>query len=65
MICCSVGKHAKDGDKNLPLLVMATHAMEHKETRFTPNQLMIVREVMMPFDLIMGIVDCGNIIIIL
>ena len=30
--------------------------MEHKETIFTPNQLMLGREVMMPFDLIMGMV---------
>ena len=57
MIHCFVGKHAKDWDKYLPLLVMATHAMEHKETIFTPNQLMLGREVMMLFDLIMGIVD--------
>ena len=55
LIHCFVGKHAKDWDKHLPLLVMATHAMEHKETGFTPNQLMLGQEVLMPADIIMGI----------
>ena len=39
MIRCFVGKHTTEWDRYLPLLVMATHAMEHKETGFTPNQL--------------------------
>ena len=55
MVRCFVGKYAKDWDKYLPLLVMATHAMEHRETGFTPNQLMLGREVMMPEDILMGI----------
>ncbi len=33
---------------------MAMHAMEHSETGFTPNQLMLGREVLMPEDIIMG-----------
>ena len=57
MIHCFIGKHAQDLHKYLPLLVMVTHAMGHKETGFTPNQLMLGREVMMPFDLIMDMVD--------
>ena len=55
MICCFVGKHTKEWDRYLPLLVMATHAMEHEETGFTPNQLMLGHEVMMPADLLMGL----------
>ena len=55
MICCFVGKHTKEWDRYPPLLVMATHAMEHKETGFTPNQLMLGHEVMMPADLLMGL----------
>ena len=55
MIHCFVGKHTKEWDRYLPLLVRATHAMEHKETGFTPNQLMLGREVMMPADLLMGL----------
>ena len=55
MIRCFVGKHTKEWDRYLPLLVMVTHAMEHKETGFTPNQLMLGHEVMMPADLLMGL----------
>lgn len=54
MIRCFVDKHPKDWDLYLPLLVMATHAMKHRDTGFTPNRLMLGREVMMPIDLIMG-----------
>ena len=38
MICCFVGKHTKEWDRYLSLLVMATHAMEHEETGFAPDQ---------------------------
>ena len=55
MIHCFVGKHTKEWDRYLPLLVMATHAMKHKETGFTLNQLMLGWEVMMSADLLMGI----------
>ncbi len=44
----------RDWDKQLPLVVMATHAMVHSETGFSPNQLMLGQEVLMPSDLLMG-----------
>ncbi len=54
MIRCYVEGNSRNWDQHLPLLSMALHAMEHHETGFTPNQLMLGREVLMPQDLVLG-----------
>ena len=41
-------------DKDLSLLVMALHATVNRQTGFTPNRLMLGREVFQPIDILMG-----------
>ncbi len=42
--CCIEGK-VRDWDKDIHLLAMAVRSMQHRQTGFTPNRLMLGREV--------------------
>ena len=44
-------------DKHLSFLVMALHSIENASTGFTPNELMLGRNVVQPLDLLMGTTD--------
>jgi hypothetical protein len=48
-------KKNKNWDRDLPLLCMALHSMENRQTGFTPNMMMLGREVIQPAELIMGL----------
>ena len=54
MIRCYIEGRVRQWDKDLSLLVMALHATENRSTGFTPNMMMLGREVMTPIDLMMG-----------
>ncbi|XP_064647071.1 uncharacterized protein K02A2.6-like [Lineus longissimus] len=54
MIRCFVEGNVTSWDEELPLLTMALHATVHRQTGFTPNRLMLGREVHLPIDLILG-----------
>ena len=46
-----VSANQKDWDKHLPLLIAAYRSTPHSLTRFTPNMLMLGREVHQPVDI--------------
>ena len=52
MIRCYVGKNQRDWDKYLPLLTAAYRSSPHACTGFTPNRMMLGREVYQPQDLL-------------
>ncbi|XP_060758004.1 uncharacterized protein LOC132868818 [Neoarius graeffei] len=54
MIRCYVDKNQKNWDEHLPLLTSAYRSSRHGVTGFTPNQLMLGREVHQPHDLQSG-----------
>ena len=55
MIRCYIeGKHRR-WDQDLPLLAMALHSTENRSTGFTPNMMMLGREVHLPSDVVMGV----------
>jgi hypothetical protein len=54
MIRCHIEDKVDTWDKNLHLLTMALHATEHRQTGFTPNRLMLGREVFLPLDVLLG-----------
>ena len=56
MIRCKIQGETRDWDKDLHLITMALHATVNRNTGFTPNQLMLGREVILPEDLVMGCV---------
>lgn len=55
-----VGDHPDCWDDSLPLLAMALHSMVHRQTGYSPNQLMLGREVLQPVDLLMGTLDSSG-----
>ncbi|XP_033731103.1 uncharacterized protein LOC117320667 [Pecten maximus] len=55
IIRCYIEGKIRHWDKDLPSLVMALHATENKSTGYTPNRLMLGREVMLPADIMMGV----------
>lgn len=55
MVRCYIDNQDMDWDKHLPWLVSALHATEHRQTGFTPNKLMLGREVLKPLDILLGI----------
>ncbi len=55
MVRCYLKGKVKDWDKNLNLLAMALRATEHRQTGFTPNRLMLGREIAQPVDLLLGL----------
>ena len=44
-------------DKDLALLVIALHSTVHRQTGFTPNRLMLGREVSQPIEILLGVAD--------
>ena len=54
MIRCKIQGETRDRDKDLHLITMALHATVNRNTGFTPNQLMLGREVIFPEDLVIG-----------
>ena len=38
----------------MPLLAMALHSMVNRQTGFTPNRLMLRREIVQPIHLVLG-----------
>ncbi len=51
MIRCYVNQNQKNWDEHLPLLTSAYRSSQHAVTGFTPNRLMLGREVYQPQDL--------------
>ena len=51
-IRCYVSKHQRDWDVNLPLIASAIRASVNRSTGFTPNRLMLGREISIPTDLV-------------
>ncbi|XP_063040269.1 uncharacterized protein LOC134435312 [Engraulis encrasicolus] len=54
MIRCYVDKDQKNWDEHLPLLTSAYRSSRHAVTGFTPNQLMLGRDVHQPHDIQSG-----------
>lgn len=54
MIRCYIEGKVQNWDIDLPLLVMALHATENRSTGYTPNRLMLGREVVLPVDIVTG-----------
>ena len=55
MIGCVVAENQRDWDVQLPYLMCAYRAARHKSTGFSPNFLMLGREIALPIDLVCGI----------
>jgi predicted aspartyl protease len=55
MVRCYIESKSMDWDKHLPWLVCALRATENRQTGFTPNRLMLGREVLKPLDILLGI----------
>jgi len=51
MLSAYVADHQRNWDSHLPYVMMAYRSTEQESTRFTPNMLMMGREVSTPFDL--------------
>jgi transposase InsO family protein len=54
MIKCFIEKKNRKWDRDLPLLAMALHSTVHRQSGFTPNRLMLGREVLQPVHLLTG-----------
>ena len=54
MIECHNQDDVRNWDKDLHLITMALHATVNRSTGFTPNQLMLGREVILPADRVIG-----------
>ena len=57
MIKCFIRDDQTDWDENLSCLASAYRASVHETTQFTPNLLMLGREVMIPHEIIAGTQD--------
>ncbi len=57
MIRCYVNQNQKNWDEHLPLLTSAYRSSQHAVTGFTPNRLMLGREVYQPQDLWSGMAE--------
>lgn len=51
MLSANVNVHHSDWDEHLPYVMMASRTSLHETTGFTPNQLMLGREVSTPLDI--------------
>lgn len=51
MLAVFVNHNRNDWDDHLPYLLMAYRSSEHESTKFTPNKLMIGREISCPINL--------------
>ena len=54
MLSKFVQESQKDWDLYLPLLMLAYRSSVHESTGFTPNEMMLGREVLLPVDLLIG-----------
>ncbi|XP_033739355.1 uncharacterized protein K02A2.6-like [Pecten maximus] len=54
MVRCCIQGQDDTWDYYLPMIKMAMHATENRSTGFTPNMLMLGREVFQPLDLMVG-----------
>jgi hypothetical protein len=54
MLSLYVSENQKDWDEKLPCLMMAYRASPHSSTKFTPNRMMLGREVESPLDVQYG-----------
>ena len=54
MLRAFVSSHQRDWDKYLPYLTMAYRSSQHESTKYTPNRLMLGREVNLPIDIVFG-----------
>ena len=54
MLSAFVSKHQKDWDVYLPFLTMAYRSSQHESTGYSPNRLMLGREISLPVDLSFG-----------
>ena len=57
MIRCYVDQRQKNWDEHLPLLTAAYRSAQHSSTGFTPNMLMLGREVHQPQDIWLGVAE--------
>lgn len=57
MIRCYVDQSQRDWDKHLPLLTSAYSSAQHSITGFTPNMLMLGREVHQSQDIWLGVAE--------
>ncbi len=57
MVRCYIEGKVKQWDRDLYLLAMALRSTEHRQTGFTPNRLMLGREVLQPVDLLLGLTE--------
>ena len=55
MLSAFVNDHQNDWDTYLPFLTMAYRSSKHESTKYSPNRLMLGREVNLPVDLIYGL----------
>ncbi|XP_049326794.1 uncharacterized protein LOC125786977 [Astyanax mexicanus] len=60
MIRCFVDKNQRDWDKYLPLLTAAYRSSPHACTGFTPNRMMLGREVHQPQDLLLQVIHLDS-----
>ena len=55
MIAIYVDKHQRNWDENLALLTSAYRTCTHDSTGYSPNMLMLGRDVHLPIDLLLGV----------
>ena len=54
MLSMFVAENQNDWDEHLPYVLMAYRSSQHESTKFTPNMLMLGREVALPLDVVVG-----------
>ena len=54
MLASYVNGHRNDWDDHLPYMCMAYRSTVHESTKFSPNRLMLGREVNLPLDVMVG-----------
>lgn len=57
---CFIKNKQKNWDVHLQQLAGAIRATKHRQTGFTPNQMMLGRDVVQPLDLLLGTVRANN-----
>ena len=55
MLSAFISKNQTDWDFYLPYLTMAYRSTVHESTKFTPNLLMLGREINLPVDMFIGL----------
>ena len=54
MLSMFVAENQDDWDEHLPYVMMAYRSSQYDVTKFTPNMLMLGREVALPLDVVVG-----------